>query len=290
MVGGRRAGIAAVCALVALAAVVAGCGGEGQALALDPVAAAATKTQDAGTARIRYTLSFTAPQLQGGTVRINGSGVIDGTSGIVNLDLGSAPRGSGLPAGSSITEIYLEQGDDFVVYMQLGALASQMPGGKQWLKLDLTKLGKSAGVDLNKLMSGSQLQPTDLLSMLKSEGATVRTVGREKVGGAATTHYHVTVNMAKALEAEGVSNPTLAGIASEAPSIPEDVWVGSDGLVRRIELSYGLKSTRMAMSMDLYDYGVNLAIAAPPSNEVYDATQLAQRGMSSIGSSSSQYH
>jgi hypothetical protein len=58
--------------------------------------------------------------------------------------------------------------------------------------------------------------------------------------------------------------------------------------VRRVALSYALneqgKSMRMAMSMDIYDYGVNLTIAAPPSNEVYDATQLAQQGMGSFGS------
>lgn len=278
---GRRAGIAAACAVVGVAAVVAGCGGGGHALALDPVAAAAARTQDAGAARIRYSLSFTAPQL-GRTIRINGNGVIDGTSGIANFDLGSALQGSGLPAGSSITEIYLEQGGDFVIYMQSDALTSRIPGGKQWLKLDLTKLGKSAGVDLGKLMSGSQLQPADLLSMLKSEGATVRTVGTEKVDGAVTTHYHVAVDLAKALATAGVSNPALTGIAAEAPSVPEDVWVGADGLVRRITVSYTLSSTRMTMSMDLYDYGVDLTIAAPPSSDVYDATPLAQQGTSSI--------
>ena len=71
MLRGRRAGLLAVCALAAVAGILAGCGGGSHAVALDPVAAAATKTQDAGAARIRYTLKLTAPQLPGGTVRMN---------------------------------------------------------------------------------------------------------------------------------------------------------------------------------------------------------------------------
>lgn len=285
MLRGRRAGFLAVCALVAITGVLAGCGGGRQAVALDPVAAAATKTHAAGAARIRYTLAITAPHLPGGTVRIDGNGVIDGTSGLVNFDLGSAFRAAGVPARSSVTEITLKQGGDYVVYLKIGALASQIPGGKPWLELDLSKLGTSAGIDLNQLMSGSQLQPTDVLSMLETEGASVRKVGPEKIDGTPTTHYRVTVDLAKALEARGLTSPMLAGIAAEIPNIPEDVWIGSDGLLRRIKLSYGLqhqgRSMQMEMSLDIYDYGVDVTIAAPPSNEVFDATQLAQQRLGS---------
>lgn len=285
MLRGRRAGFLPICALAAVAGVLAGCGGGSQAAALDPVAAAATKSQDAGAARIRYTLAITAPRLPGGTARIKGNGVIDGTSGSATFDLGSALQTAGVPAGSSITEIYLKQGGDFVIYMRLGALASRIPGGKQWLELDLSKLGRSAGIDLDQLLSGSQIQPADVLSMLKTEGASVRRVGSEKIDGTLTTHYRVTVDLAKALEAKGLTSPMLAGIAAEMPSIPEDVWIGSDGLVRRIKLAYGLqhqgKPMRMEMSMDIYDYGVDVTIAAPPSNEVFDATQLAQQRLGS---------
>jgi hypothetical protein len=285
MLRGRRAVIASAFALVATAAVVSGCGGGSQALALDPVAAAATKTQDAGAARIRYSLSFTSPQLPGRTFQLDGNGVIDGTSGIANFDLGSAFQAAGIPAGSSMTEIYLREGGDFVIYMQMSFLASQIPGGKQWIKLDVSKIGSAAGVDFNQLLSGTQMQPTDLLSMLKTEGAAIRKVGLEKVNGTVTTHYHVTVNLAKALKAEGLTTPVLSDLAASVPNIPEDVWIGSDGLVRRVTVSYGLeqhgKSVHMTMALDLYDYGVDLKIAAPPSDEVFDATKLAQQGLGS---------
>ncbi|HEX6985958.1 MAG TPA: hypothetical protein VF170_11310, partial [Planctomycetaceae bacterium] len=159
--------------------------------------------------------------------------MIDGTSGLVDFDLGSALQAAGVPAGSSIREISLKQGADYVIYVKLGALASRIPGGKQWLELDLSKLGSSAGIDLNQLLSGSRLQPADVLSTLETEDASVRKVGSEKVDGTATTHYRVTVDLARALEAKGLTSPLLAGIAAELPSVPEDVWIGSDGLVRR---------------------------------------------------------
>jgi LppX_LprAFG lipoprotein len=283
MLRGRRAGVAAAFAVAAAATITAGCGGGGRALALDPVAAAATKSQHAGAAHIRFSLGLSAPQLRGKMLQIRGTGAIDGASGEMKVGLGSALPQAGLPAGTSLKEIFLEENGDFVTYLRAGFLSAQIPGGKHWAKLDLTKLGKSAGIDLSQLMPGGQFQPSDLLSMLKAEGATVRTIGSETVDGTATTHYRVTVDMAKALQAKGLSSPTLTIIAAEMPTVPGDVWVGKDGLVHRIRLSLGMqqggKPLRMAMSMDLFDYGANVTIAAPPSSDVFDATPFAQQGL-----------
>jgi hypothetical protein len=285
MLRGRRAGTAVAFLLAAVVGVTAGCGGGGKgALALDPVAAAATKTQNAGAARIRFSMAINVPQLQGETVQIRGTGAIDGTSGKMRFDLGSLLQRAGIPAGTSMTEIFLQENGDFIVYLDLGAtLASQIPGGKQWIKLDVSKLGKAAGIDLNQLLSGSQLQPSDLLSMLRSEDAQIRKVGQATIGGTATTHYHVVLNMAEALKVRGLSSPMLAAIAAQMPTLPEDVWIGKDGLVRRIKLSVATqergKSVQVAMAMDLYDYGANVSIAAPPASDVFDVTQFAQQGL-----------
>jgi hypothetical protein len=271
---GRWATVAAAAAIAALAVVSAGCGGgAASALALDPVASAATKTQQAGAARIRMALSLTSPQLQGGkTLDIRGTGAMDGTSSEFDFSMGSQ---------GSMKEIFLRQHGDYVLYMQLPQLESQLPTSKHWIELDVSKLGKAAGLDLSKLMSGSQFQPGDLLSMLKGEGAKVRSLGAATVGGAATTHYGITIDTAKALQAKGLTSPLLAGAASTLPaSIPADVWIGKDGLVRQIRLALGVAQSRMRMTMNLYDYGADVTIAAPPGSDVFDATQLAQMGMS----------
>ena len=285
MARGRKAGIAAALAIGAAAIVAAGCGSGSKALAFDPVLAAATKTQKAGAARIRFSLALDAPQLQGQSFRISGSGAIDGSSG--ELTFGAAKGALSQLGGGSLKEIFLKQDGNFVIYLRLGsAAASQIPGGKQWIKLDVSKLGKSAGIDFGQLLSGSQFEPTDLLSMLKAESAKVDKIGPAKVGGLAATHYRVEVDMAKALEARGLTSPMLAVIAAQMPTVPEDVWIGKDGLVHRIKLAFGIpaggKSIRMAMGMDLYDYGAHVTIAAPPSSDVYDATQVAQQGAGSF--------
>jgi hypothetical protein len=50
--------------------------------------------------------------------------------------------------------------------------------------------------------------------------------------------------------------------------------------VRQIKLDLAAAQGRMAMQMNLSDYGTDVPVAAPPSSEVFDATQLAQQGMS----------
>jgi hypothetical protein len=286
--------VAAVFAIAATAGVTVGCGGgTSSALQLDPVAAAATKTQNAGAAHVRLNMVLHG---HGRVLRLRGTGAIDGTSAELSFKLGSLLGHAGIPAGAvpsgiraklrhgSTKEIMLEQNGDYVIYMRLGFLSSQLPGGKQWIKLDLTKLGKSAGLDLSKMMSGSQLQPTDLLSMLEAEGSKVRELGPATVDGAATTQYRVKINMAKALESKGLTGPLLGGVASRMKTVSENVWIGEDGLVRRVTLAYSSPlagAPRLAMKLDISDYGSHVTIAAPPSSQVFDATQFAQQGLGS---------
>src|SRR4051812_46511218 len=270
----RWATVAAAVTVAAFAAISAGCGGgASSALALDPVASAATKTQQAGAARIRMALSLSSPQLRGGKpVDVRGTGVIDGTSSEFNFTMGSL---------GSMQEILLEQHGDYVLYLQTPQIWAHLPAGKHWIEVDASKLGKAAGLDLSKLMSGGQFQPSDVLSMLTGEGAKARNLGPASVRGAATTHYRVTIDTAKALQNKGLTSPLLAAAASTLPaSIPADVWIGKDGLVRQVRLALSVAQGRMAMTINLYDYGTDASIAAPPSSDVFDATQLAQLGMS----------
>src|SRR5262249_49663994 len=79
MLRGRKGAIASVCTIAAAAAVTAGCGGSGtrSALQLDPVSAAATKTQNAGPAHVRLSMVLRG---HGKVVRLHANGAIDGTS------------------------------------------------------------------------------------------------------------------------------------------------------------------------------------------------------------------
>jgi hypothetical protein len=265
---GRWAAAAAAVAAVAAAAVSAGCGG-GSALALDPVAAAATKTQQAGAAHIRLALAFRGPRRH---VMVTGLGAIDGTSSRLTL-------GSG-----SVREISLEQNGDYLLYLRAPFFAARLPGGRHWIELNLSKLGQAAGLGLANLMSGSQISPGDLLSMLKAEGSTVRKLGIATIDGVATTHYRLTIDLAKAMQAKGLTSPMLAGIAARLSTVPADVWIGKDGLLRRIQVALGSSRARrhLGLRMDLYDYGAHVAIAAPPGSDVFDATRFAQQRLGTM--------
>lgn len=292
MLRGRGTAFAAALAVAAVAAVTAGCGGGGtsSALPLDPVAAAATKTQAAGAARIRFAVAVSSPQ--GKTFRLHGSGAIDGGNSRLSFRLGSFLHQTGMHSAAmaqlahgSVQEITTEQNGNYFVYLRLGSLvASQLPGGQQWVKIDLSELGRSAGVDLSKLLAGSQLQPGDLLSLLRSNGAKVHKVGPATVNGVATTHYRVVVDLRARLKELG--SPLLSAAAAQVPKVPEDVWIGKDGLVRRVRVSvnlpHGGAPAHTAMTMDIYDYGAGIHIEAPPSSQVFDATQLAQQGLGSL--------
>ena len=288
MARGRTAALSAAFVIVAVAIVSAGCGGgSSSALSLDPVAAAATKTQNAGAARIRLDMAFSG---HGKSVKMHASGAMDGTSVEMGFKLRSLLGLAGMPRAmksklshGTMQEVALEQDGDYVIYIKVPFLASQLPGGRSWIKLDVSKLGKSAGVDLDKLMSGSQLQPTDLLSALKADGAKVHELGSATIDGTATTHYRVTINMAKALESKGLTSPLLRSAATQMKSIDENVWIGNDGLVRRVAFVYGMPQGGSAqMTMDLYDYGAHVDIATPPSSQAFDMTQLAQQGLPSV--------
>jgi hypothetical protein len=277
----RRVGIAAALAIAATAAVAAGCGGgsTSSALQLDPVAAAATKTQNAGAAHVRMSMTLNG---MGQRFGMHGAGAIDGTSAKLNFRLGSMPGLMGTKLGhATIKEIVLEQNGDYVIYMRAPTLSAGLPGGKAWMKLDFSKLGKSAGIDISKAMSGGQLEPTDMLSMLEAEGADVQKVGSATIDGVATTHYRVKVDLAKALQSKGLSSPMLKEFASKMKTATDNVWIDKDGLVRRIQFAYGMAAIHMAMKMDLSDYGAHVTIAAPPSSQVFDMTQLAQQGLGS---------
>ena len=277
-----------------MAAVTAGCGGGSNssshgALPVDPVAAAATKSQNAGAARVRFSMAIGSLQGQAKTIRMSGTGAIDGTSSEMRFKLGSMFGQMGIPAAAmkklahaSIEGITLEENGDFVIYVHFGFLTSQIPGHKQWVKLNLSKFGAAEG--MGSLLSGSQFEPSDLLGMLEAEGAAVRKVGTATVDGVATTHYRVAVDLAKVFQTKGLTSPMLKSVASQMKTVDDDVWIGKDGLVRRIRTAYSMPmlngAPRMSMTMDIYDYGARITIAAPPSSEVFGGTQLAQQGIS----------
>jgi hypothetical protein len=264
-------------ALVALAALLAGCGVTGS---VDPVAAAATKSQNAGGAKLDFSVGLSGG---GKSFGVTGTGAFDQNEGELTVDLSQVLQQAGAPAGidSTAKAVFLEESGDEVVYLNLPFVRSQLLGGKSWVKLDLTKAGQSFGADLDQLMSQVGQSPGQLLDLLRQTGE-VEEIGHETLDGTSTTHYKATVDLVKAAEdLGGASQQAVQRLIDQgAPAkLPVDVWVGDDGLVRQLTMSYAVtkngEAFDLSASFKLSDYGTDVTVSAPSGDQVFDLTGIA---------------
>lgn len=265
--------VAVAAAIVAAALAVIGGSNHGGG-GLDPVANAAESTAKAGSAEFGLAGQVTTA---GQTIPIKGSGAVDMRALKMRMTISTTVPGLG---DTNIDELM----DGTTIYMHMPQLASRMPGGKSWMKVDLAAFGKSQGVDLTKALqqSGGQQNPADMLSYLKGVGNS-RVVGHEAIRGADTTHYSATIDIGKALDRIGdkqaVDSLKQLESTSGVSTIPVDVWVDRSGLVRRehIQMSMtpaGSPATAMDMTVEFLRFGVSVDTTAPPADQVLDLSSL----------------
>jgi hypothetical protein len=263
---------------------------------IDPVSAAVAKSEDAGGAN--FALTVTATPSSGQPITVNASGVFDAQSADVTTDLSGALAALGAPGGTSgqVEVRYLQENGDPVIYVNAPALSAMIPGGASWVRLDLETLGKSFGVDVGQLLGQGAQNPEDALDLLKAVGS-VQAVGTETIDGVSTTHYTAQVDPAKVATqvatdiggtiGQKIQDAVANASATPAP-IPVDVWIGDDGLVRRVVLdltgTHDGQSGSFHLQLDISDYGTAVNVTAPSSSDVFDATGLIS-GLASNASS-----
>jgi hypothetical protein len=264
--------------LIAATLAVAGCGGGGGSASFDPVASAAT-TVKAKSAKLLFATSITGA---GRTLHMNGLGTVDfqGQAASMTFDVGDLLRGSGLPASAGEQWTIVTQG--LVMYMHAPTLAQQLPGGKEWLKVDVQALAKSHNVDLGQFRQLTQNDPTQMLAYLRAISGKVDKIGTEDVRGVETTHYRAKVDLDKvAAQAPANLRKTFrASIQSlkqglGTDTIPVDVWVDGDNLVRRLAEHLPVAGGgKIDFSVDFYDFGAPVSISPPPASETLDLGQV----------------
>jgi hypothetical protein len=166
------------------------------------------------------------------------------------------------------------------------------PGLKGWIRFDLQALGEEAGLDFDQLMQlGSQSDPSQALAYLRAASDDIQEVGSEEVRGVETTHYRMTVDLARvAAAAPPAQREALQAQVDELieksriQNVPTDVWIDEDGLVRRQRLTYenmafapGVHGD-MTMTMELFDFGVDVEVDPPPASQVVDLQELLKGG------------
>jgi hypothetical protein len=167
-------------------------------------------------------------------------------------------------------------GDGTVMYMR-SSLFGSLPGGHEWMALDLS-FGE---LDTPLPANGD---PQGELELLEAATGGVRKLGREDVRGVPTTRYRGTVGVserAAQLRDEGAED-LASYIEEEGTPLRLEAWIDADGLVRRMRFlksqprEGGDGSMTIDMRMDFFDFGIDPEIDVPESSEVFDATSLAQ--------------
>lgn len=268
-------------------ALLAGCGGD-DGDGANVLADAASKTTEAGSARIAFTGTTRAGVPQ--TIEIRGEGVVDNAErvGRLEFDFGSLastlPEGSGVDADDLTGEIFFE---GFVFYMRFPVLSRLLEGDKEWIKFDVEELGKAQGIDVSQFTQFGQADPSQALQYLRAVSGEVEEKGREDVRGVATTRYEAQVDLRKfpdvlpeeqREQAKKSIDALIEQLGGEA-ELPMEVWVDDDGLIRRQRFEFGFEpegGTEFSFRYDieLYDFGVKVDAKPPPEEDTADLGEL----------------
>jgi hypothetical protein len=237
---------------------------------LNAIAAAAERTQNepGGRSAMRAVFSSSTPSE---SFTISGRGVFDAEGRTRSILTFRRPESEELVEMQMI-------GDEATMYMYMSSdLFGSLPGGRKWMGLDLSLLG---GSDAPLPADGDAMGE---LAILETVADDVQKLGEEDVRGVSTTRYHGEVDVSERTEQlreEGAEK--LASEIEEDPPMQIEVWIDSDGLVRRMRYvkaergEDGEKAPATDMRVDFFDFGIEPEIELPDSNEVFDATAIGR--------------
>jgi hypothetical protein len=268
----RLGTLAALLVLAATAVLASGCGAT-----LDPVAQAATRTSDVSTLRFSMNMELRMPSVaQAMPFTIVGAMDTSAHRMQLSMDLSKAAALAGesdLVGKMTIVE------DGLVMYVSSSMFGTMLPGGKSWVRLDLSKMAGMSGFDLSALTSG----PTDPRASLEqlSKAGNVVKIGPQKVGGAATTRYSVLVDLRQGLDKLGeAQRAAMEQVLERLESaggryVPADAWIDGNGYLRRFKVAipnYLGTGTSISLTMNLFGFGDAVTIEVPPAEQVVDLT------------------
>lgn len=106
---------------------------------------------------------------------------------------------------------------------------------------------------------GHEFSPQALLAMLRDASRSTERIGEEPVRGADTVRYRLVVEceQAELMDCDGATAPV-------------DVWIGDDGVVRRIAVEQGSSP----FTVDFYDFGADVDIEPPSPGDVQSVDGL----------------
>jgi hypothetical protein len=267
---------------IAAALLVAGCGGSsssGKAADVNFERAAYVSSSGAG-----YQLAIKVTGNAGGrAINVTGTGAFDQAAHAGRLTMVIERPSLGAENGP-IDVVILGTG----FYVKLPpSLASNIPGAKRWLGLNLSAIGKSIGNQgLSSLADNPGGNPAQLLEVLRAASTTsVQNIGHQTIDGVNTTGLRATVELSKVADTLPASQQASASSAIASIEkltglryLPIEAWVDSSNHIRRIVMSEKGNVEGQPFSekvqLDFVKYGPEPVPAAPRADEVTNMMSL----------------
>ncbi len=167
--------------------------------------------------------------------------------------------------------LHIEPMGDVTMRIVDGAVYYAFPGlpeGKEWVHLDAPTMQELTGFD----PAAFGEQSTMALRALEEISDDVEHVGTEDIEGVPADHYRYTIDveglMADAIASGGLSGPTADAAEMFDDETEMNVWVGADGLIRRVSYELAMHGVPAGpqvfrYEMTLSDHGVPVEVTAP---------------------------
>lgn len=270
--------------VLVLALVLVACAEQGPEPEPGQLAVIADQTTQAGTARTVMTMNMTMSQFSS---EMRMEGVVDTATEALHVTMRVRITGQGAPRHEVDGEMIALDG----VLYHSGGLAQEsrpdLPDG-HWVRQPMPE-GMGGGTMLPGMPD--QNSPMAFVEQLALYGGDITTLGRDRVRGTQTTHWRIVTTYEEMLQAQASEEvrQQMEDALADAPAdmlgtpVVIEVWADDDNLLRRMRMDLDLsaalagqtpqdQSSEAAMrwDMELYDYGVDVTISAPPEDRVVE--------------------
>ena len=258
----------------------------GTAVASSPLLAAIAQSTGAVAGRTEGSMTIIGAEgmAPGAEFAIEFSGEFDNATGnssiIMDMSglLDAAPEGEEMPPGFEdfFGDMEIRTIGD-TAYMKFGMFA-MLGVETEWVRMTADDAGTAAGS-----FGASPTNPSEMKNAFANENAEIIELGTEQVRGVNTTHYQIIMDveamMAEADEASIEELENLGPLPADG-KLPVEFWIGDDGNVYRMLFEFDGADVpdadfgSMRMVWEMFDYGADISIEAPPESDVTDGDAL----------------
>jgi hypothetical protein len=250
------------------------------------LAAAYKKTSDVKSAK--FTMTMTVPGT-GGTMTL--SGVQAWAPAAIDATVKGAGLSTETGDANASMRVVLKDKVEYIDMSAMGPEVTKEFDGKTWMKLDLEQLAKQAPdkVSAQQMTSGldsmDQQDPSQSLALLH-DSPNVKDLGKVTVNGVEAEHYKGTLTLEEALKqndsaglmtAEERQNLKTAAKKQGIKGYAFDIWVNSDDLPVRMNMTMSTKQGSIKVKADYSDFGAQVNITPPPASKTFDMMEMLKQ-------------